>query len=56
MGLQFLPLLESFSSLLAYASPTLGSANSAKSVNSKATGIMNRISNIAILYAENSIS
>ena len=46
MYLQFLQLLESSSSLLAHALPTLGSANSVDSMNrnSKTTGIMNRIS------------
>ena len=41
MCLQFLQLLESSSSLLAYALCTLGLANS---VNSDTIGIMNRIS------------
>ena len=47
MCLQFLQLrlLESPSSLLASALPTLGSANSADSGNSKTTGITNKISN-----------
>ena len=47
MCLQFLQLLKSSSSLLAYALCTLGSANSANSVNSDTTGIMNRISDTA---------
>ena len=46
MHLQFLQLrlLESPSSLLVRALPTLGSGNSADSVNSKTAGIKNRIS------------
>ena len=42
-GLQFLQLLEFPSSLLAHALPTLGSANSEDSVNSKTTGVRNRM-------------
>ena len=45
MSLQFLQLFESPSSLLAHKLPTIGSANS---VNSKVTGITNRISNIDV--------
>ena len=41
MWLQFLWLLESPSSLLAHALPTLGSANS---VNSRTVGVTNKIS------------
>ena len=41
--LQFLSLLESPSNPLAWALPTLGSANSAHSVNSETTGITNRM-------------
>ena len=46
MCLQFLQLrlLESPSSLLVRALPTVGSGNSAGNVNSKTTGIKNRIS------------
>ena len=45
MCLYFLQLFESPSSLLAHELPTIGSANS---VNSKVTGITNRISNIDV--------
>ena len=47
MCLQFLGLLKSPSSLLAQALPTLGSASSASSVNSKTIGVTSRISNTA---------
>lgn len=47
MCLQFLGLLKSPSSLLAQALPTLGSASSAYSVNSKTIGVTSRISNTA---------
>ena len=43
MCLQFLWLLASSSSLLCHALPTLGSANSVNSMNSKTTGHMNRM-------------
>ena len=49
MCLQFLQLLESSSSLLAYALCTLGLANS---VNSDTIGIMNRISDTHIFKHE----
>ena len=40
---RFLQLLSSPSTLLAHALPTLGSVNSAKSINSETTGIRNRM-------------
>ena len=43
MCLQFLKFLESLSSLLARALLTLGSVNSAHSVNSETIGAMSRI-------------
>ena len=43
MCLHFLWLLASSSSLLAHALPTLGSANSVDTVNSKTIGAMNRM-------------
>ena len=45
MCLQFLRLLKPSCSLLAHVLPTLGSANSADSVNSKTSGITNRMKN-----------
>ena len=45
MCLQFLWLLESPSSLLAHALPTLGSGNSVDSVNRETIGPVSRISN-----------
>ena len=44
MHLHALQLLVSSSRLLAHALPTPGSVNSANSVNSKTTGIKNRVS------------
>ena len=49
MCLQFLRPLESSSSLLAHALPTLGSAHSADSMNSRAIGVTNRISSTTVL-------
>ena len=45
MRLQFLGLLAFSSSPLAHILPTMGSANSVPSVNSKTTGVMDKISN-----------
>ena len=45
MCLQFLPLLESSSSLLLCALPAMGSANSTGSMNSKTVGTVSSISN-----------
>ena len=52
MCLHFLWLLTSSSSLLAQALPTLGSMNSADSMNGKTVGIMNRISDTHIFKHE----
>ena len=52
MCLHFLWLLTSSSSLLAQALPTLGSMNSADSMNGKTVGIMNRISDTYIFKHE----
>ena len=52
MCLHFLWLLTSSSSLLAQALPTLGSMNSADSMNGKTIGIMNRISDTHIFKHE----
>ena len=48
-------LLKSPSSLLARTLPTLGSANSADSVNSKTVGVINRINDTEIFWVKLSV-
>ena len=50
-SLQSLQLLAFFSSLVAHTLPTLGSANSAYSVNNKTVGDIQRISDIGIQFS-----